>query len=152
MVYVLEVNPRASRTVPFVSKATGLPLAKIAARCMAGITLAEQGVTANRAAVLFGQGSGVPLHQVPGRGHHPRPGNEIDRRSDGRRRDLWRGLRQVAARPPAERLPKSGKVFISVRDADKRPVLDIARELTGMGFTLVATHGTAKALETAGWR
>jgi carbamoyl-phosphate synthase large subunit len=85
-VYVLEVNPRASRTVPFVSKATGLPLAKIAARCMAGRSLAEQGVDRRgRAAVLLGQGSGVPLHQVPRRRHHPRSRDEVDRRGDGRR-------------------------------------------------------------------
>ena len=86
-VYVLEVNPRASRTVPFVSKATGVPLAKIAARCMAGQTLAAQGVTRrDRAAVLLGEGGGVPVHQVPGRRHDPRPGDEVDRRGDGRRR------------------------------------------------------------------
>ena len=107
VVYVLEVNPRASRTVPYVSKATGRPLAKIAARCMVGQSLATQGMTRrDRAAVFFGQGSGVSVHQVSRRRHDPRPGNEIDRRSDGRRRYVRRGVPQVAARrrrAPADR-------------------------------------------------
>jgi hypothetical protein len=96
-VYVLEVNPRASRTVPFVSKATGLQLAKIAARCMAGRSLKEPGRDRRSdPAVLLGQGSGFPLRQVPGCRYHPRPGNEVDRRSHGRRPHLRRSLRQVA--------------------------------------------------------
>ena len=101
-VYVLEVNPRASRTVPYVSKATGMPLAKIAARCMAGKTPGGAGRDrGNHSAVLFGEGSRVPLHQVPRRGRDPRPGNEIHRRSDGRGRNLCRSLRQIAAWPQA---------------------------------------------------
>ena len=73
VIFVLEVNPRASRTVPYVSKATGIQLAKIAARCMVGQTLAQQGITKRSdPAVLQRQGSGVPVRQVPGRGHHPR--------------------------------------------------------------------------------
>ncbi len=87
IIYVLEVNPRASRTVPYVSKATGIQLAKVAARCMAGQTLVSP-------AVLQRQGSGVPLRQVPGRGHHPGPRDEVHRRGDGRGQDLWRSLRQ----------------------------------------------------------
>ena len=96
-VYVLEVNPRASRTVPYVSKATGLQLAKIAARHgrpQAGRPGCHQG---SRAALLLGQGSRVPVRQVPGRGHHPGTGNEVDRRSHGRGQQLRRSLRQVAA-------------------------------------------------------
>ena len=78
VIYVLEVNPRASRTVPFVSKATGVPLAKIAARVMAGRKLAELGAAERaRAALLLGQGSRVPLRQVPGVRPDPRPGDEI---------------------------------------------------------------------------
>ena len=109
VVYVLEVNPRASRTVPFVSKATGVPLAKIAARCMAGRTLAAQGVhDGGRPRLFLGEGGGVPVHQVPGRRHDTRAGDEIDRRGDGRGRDLRRSVREIparvgrgAARPPA---------------------------------------------------
>ena len=106
-VYVLEVNPRASRTVPFVSKATGVPLAKIAARCMAGQSLAQQGRhRGSDPAVLLGEGSGVPVHQVSRCGYDTRAGNEIHRRGDGRGRYLRRGLRQVATggqRKAAER-------------------------------------------------
>jgi hypothetical protein len=94
----------------FVSKATGLQLAKIAARCMVGQTLAQQGITKeSRAAVLQRQGSRVPVREIPGRRHHPRPGNEVDRRSDGRRHDLRRSLREVAAgrrRQPADLGPR----------------------------------------------
>ena len=98
-VYVLEVNPRASRTVPFVSKATGRaaredrgalhgrPDARRAGRRRRG-----------RAAVLLGEGGGVPVHQVPGRGHDPRAGDEVDGRGDGRGRDLRRGVREEPAR------------------------------------------------------
>jgi carbamoyl-phosphate synthase large subunit len=84
--------PRLSRTVPFVSKATGIQLAKVAARCMAGQTLASQGITGSDTAVLQRQGSGVPVRQVPRCGHHPRPRDEVHRRGDGRGQDLWRGV------------------------------------------------------------
>ena len=97
-IYVLEVNPRASRTVPFVSKATGVPLAKIAARCMVGKTLDQLGVTKrDHAAVLLGQGGGVPVQQVPGRRHAARARDALDRRGDGRGHDLRRSAAQVAA-------------------------------------------------------
>ena len=87
------MNPRASRTVPFVSKATGMPLAKIAARCMVGQTLAAQGATqGNRAGLLLGQGSDLPVRQVPGRRPDPRPGDALHRRGDGRRPQLRRGV------------------------------------------------------------
>ena len=99
VVYVLEVNPRASRTVPFVSKATGLPLAKIAARIMIGRTLAELDATVRaRAAVLLGQGGGVPVRQVPGGRSDPGPGDEVHRRGHGHRAHLRRGLCQGAVR------------------------------------------------------
>ena len=86
-IYVLEVNPRASRTVPFVSKATGEPLAKIAARCMVGQSLGEPEGRPRRghSAVLLGQGSGLPVQQVPRRRPDPRPRDALDRRGDGRR-------------------------------------------------------------------
>ena len=79
-VYVLEVNPRASRTVPFVSKATGLNLAQAAARVMVGQTLEEQGITARAGAALcLGEGGGVPVREVPGRGHRAGPRDAVDR-------------------------------------------------------------------------
>ena len=85
-VYVLEVNPRASRTVPFVSKAIGVPLAKLAAKVMTGKTLARARLhEGNRAETFLGEGSGLPVSALSGRRHLARPGNEIDRRSDGHR-------------------------------------------------------------------
>ena len=96
-VYVLEVNPRASRTVPFVSKATGLQLAKISARCMTGRTLAQQGVTAGSdSLLLFSQGSRFSFYQASRSGYHTGTRNEVHRRSDGNRTNLCRGLRQIA--------------------------------------------------------
>ncbi|MGV3628641.1 MAG: carbamoyl-phosphate synthase large subunit, partial [Betaproteobacteria bacterium] len=150
VVYVLEVNPRASRTVPFVSKATGLPLAKIAARCMAGITLAGQGVTREIVPPYYSVKEAVfPFIKFPGADTILGP----EMKSTGEVMGVGETFAEAFVKSQlgsGERLPKSGKVFISLRDADKLPVLDIARVMTGMGFTLVATHGTAKALETAG--
>ena len=101
IVYILEVNPRASRTVPFVSKATGVPLAKMAARVMAGSKL--QGARPDdraRAGVLLGQGVGVPVREVPGGRSDPRPGNEVDRRSHGHRAHRSaRRMRRRSSRP-----------------------------------------------------
>jgi carbamoyl-phosphate synthase large subunit len=97
-VYVLEVNPRASRTVPYVSKATGQQLAKIAARCMAGKTLKEQGAEEVTPSYFSVKEAVFPFARFPGVGHHPWAGDEIHRRSDGRGRDLRRSLRQIAAR------------------------------------------------------
>ncbi len=150
VVYVLEVNPRASRTVPFVSKATGLPLAKIAARCMAGRTLADQGVTREIVPPYYSVKEAVfPFIKFPGADTILGP----EMKSTGEVMGVGETFAEAFVKSQlgsGERLPKSGKVFISLRDADKLPVLDIARVMTGMGFTLVATHGTAKALETAG--
>jgi carbamoyl-phosphate synthase large subunit len=150
VVYVLEVNPRASRTVPFVSKATGLPLAKIAARCMAGITLAGQGITREIVPPYYSVKEAVfPFIKFPGADTILGP----EMKSTGEVMGVGETFAEAFVKSQlgsGERLPKSGKVFISLRDADKLPVLDIARVMTGMGFTLVATHGTAKALETAG--
>ena len=98
-VYVLEVNPRASRTVPYLSKATGVPLAKVAARVMVGRTLAQLGLTAgSRGHRLLRQDAGVPVRAVPRRRHHPRARDEVDRRGDGRRRHVRHRLRQGPAR------------------------------------------------------
>jgi carbamoyl-phosphate synthase large subunit len=150
VVYVLEVNPRASRTVPFVSKATGLPLAKIAARCMAGRTLAEQGVTREIVPPYYSVKEAVfPFIKFPGADTILGP----EMKSTGEVMGVGETFAEAFVKSQlgsGERLPKSGKVFISLRDDDKLRVLDTARVLTGMGFALVATHGTAKALEGAG--
>jgi len=150
VVYVLEVNPRASRTVPFVSKATGLPLAKIAARCMAGRSLADQGVTREIVPPYFCVKEAVfPFIKFPGADTILGP----EMKSTGEVMGVGETFAEAFVKSQlgsGERLPKSGKVFVSLRDADKERVLDIARVLTGMGFTLVATHGTAKALEAGG--
>jgi carbamoyl-phosphate synthase large subunit len=150
VVYVLEVNPRASRTVPFVSKATGLPLAKIAARCMAGRSLAAQGVTREIVPPYFCVKEAVfPFIKFPGADTILGP----EMKSTGEVMGVGDSFAEAFVKSQlgsGERLPKSGKVFISLRDDDKSRVLDVARVLTGMGFALVATHGTAKALEAAG--
>ena len=99
VIYVLEVNPRASRTVPFVSKATGLPLAKIAARVMTGRKLKQLVGAVERVPAYFcGEGGGVPVHEVPGGRPDPRAGNEIHRRGHGHRAHFRRGLCQGAER------------------------------------------------------
>jgi carbamoyl-phosphate synthase large subunit len=150
VVYVLEVNPRASRTVPFVSKATGLPLAKIAARCMSGRLLKDQGVTREIVPPYYSVKEAVfPFIKFPGADTILGP----EMKSTGEVMGVGETFAEAFVKSQlgsGERLPKSGKVFISLRDDDKLRVLDIARVLTGMGFTLVATHGTAKALEAAG--
>ncbi len=150
VVYVLEVNPRASRTVPFVSKATGLPLAKIAARCMAGRTLAEQGVTREIVPPYYSVKEAVfPFIKFPGADTILGP----EMKSTGEVMGVGETFAEAFIKSQlgsGERLPKSGKVFISLRDDDKLRVIDTARVLVGMGFTLVATQGTAKALGAAG--
>ena len=150
VVYVLEVNPRASRTVPFVSKATGLPLAKIAARCMAGRSLAAQSVTREIVPPYFCVKEAVfPFIKFPGADTILGP----EMKSTGEVMGVGDSFAEAFVKSQlgsGERLPKSGKVFISLREDDKPRVLDVARVLTGLGFTLVATHGTAKALEAAG--
>ncbi len=150
VVYVLEVNPRASRTVPFVSKAAGLPLAKIAARCMSGRLLRDQGVTREIVPPYYSVKEAVfPFIKFPGADTILGP----EMKSTGEVMGVGETFAEAFVKSQlgsGERLPQSGKVFISLRDDDKLRVLDIARVLTGMGFTLVATHGTAKALEAAG--
>jgi len=150
MVYVLEVNPRASRTVPFVSKATSLPLAKIAARCMAGRSLADQGVTREIVPPYYSVKEAVfPFIKFPGADTILGP----EMKSTGEVMGVGETFAEAFVKSQlgsGERLPRSGRVFISLRDDDKLRVLDTARVLVGMGFSLVATHGTAKALEAAG--
>jgi carbamoyl-phosphate synthase large subunit len=149
-VYVLEVNPRASRTVPFVSKATGLPLAKIAARCMAGITLEAQGVSKEIVPPYFSVKEAVfPFIKFPGADTILGP----EMKSTGEVMGVGESFgeaflkSQLAA---GDKLPQTGKVFISVRDEDKARTVEIARSLARLGFNLVATRGTAGALAAAG--
>ncbi len=149
-VYVLEVNPRASRTVPFVSKATGEPLAKIAARCMLGMTLAQQGARVDVTPPYFSVKEAVfPFVKFPG--VDPLLGPEM--RSTGEVMGVGRTFgealfkSQMAA---GATLPPSGTVFLSVKNSDKPKTVEVARLLQEMGYTLVATRGTAAALASAG--
>ncbi len=145
-VYVLEVNPRASRTVPFVSKATGVPLAAIAAKVMAGKSLKEQGFLKEIIPNYYSVKEAVfPFMKFPG--VDPILGPEM--RSTGEVMGI--GWSFGAARAKSMKaahygLPKVGKAFLSVRDADKKVLLPIARELIGRGFKLVATRGTCDFL------
>ena len=150
VVFVLEVNPRASRTVPFVSKATGLPLAKIAARCMAGKTLAEQGVTAEVVPPFYSVKEAVfPFIKFPGADTILGP----EMKSTGEVMGVGKTFAEAFVKSQmaaGERLPSSGKVFLSVRDSDKEPVVEIARSLHRLGFILLGTRGTAAAIAAAG--
>lgn len=149
-IYVIEVNPRASRTVPFVSKCIGESLAKVAARCMAGKSLAEQGFTQEIIPQYYSVKEAVfPFNKFPG--VDPILGPEM--KSTGEVMGLGDTFAEAylkAQLGAGEKLPASGTAFISVRDVDKEGVLDVAKSLAGQGFDLVATRGTAKVLESAG--
>ncbi|MBZ0095571.1 MAG: carbamoyl-phosphate synthase large subunit, partial [Sulfuricella sp.] len=149
-VYVLEVNPRASRTVPFVSKAAGLQLAKIAARCMAGRTLKEQGVTREVVPPYYSVKEAVfPFIKFPGVDTILGP----EMKSTGEVMGVGATFAEAFVKSQLAtgvKLPSSGRAFISVRGSDKDKVLDIARILAEQGFNLVATRGTAAALSAAG--
>ena len=146
-VYVLEVNPRASRTVPFVSKATGLPLAGIAAKVMAGKSLKEQGQMREIIPNFYSIKEAVfPFMKFPG--VDPILGPEM--RSTGEVMGIgWSfgGARAKSMKAASYGLPRVGKAFLSVRDEDKHVLVSIARELIGRGYELVATSGTAKFLQ-----
>ena len=149
-VYILEVNPRASRTVPFVSKAIGVPLAKLAAKIMAGATLRELGFTEEKIPKYYSVKEAVfPFIKFPGvdiilgpelrstgevMGIDPDPG-------------IAYAKSQMSAQPP---LPTKGNVFISVKDTDKPAAIEVARDFVGLGFKIHATSGTAKLLADAG--
>jgi len=150
IVYVLEVNPRASRTVPFVSKATGVPLAKVAARCMAGQSLADQGVTGEVVLPYFSVKEAVfPFIKFPGvdtiLGPEMKSTGEVMGVGDTFAEAFVKS--QLAA---GVKLPSSGKVFISVRDADKPGTVEVAKTLLTLGFTILATRGTAAVLSKSG--
>jgi len=145
-IYVLEVNPRASRTVPFVSKATGVPLAKIAAQCMVGKTLEEQGFTKDLETRFYSiKEPAFPFIKFPG--VDPILGPEM--RSTGECMGVGESFGAAAARGQQGvgiQAAASGRAFLSVRDADKAHLVPVARELVGRGFSLVATEGTWKYL------
>ncbi|MGH8279555.1 MAG: ATP-grasp domain-containing protein, partial [Gammaproteobacteria bacterium] len=148
--FILEVNPRASRTVPFVSKATGIPLAKVAARCMVGESLAAQGVHKIPAARYFSVKQPVyPF--IKFRGVDPILGPEM--KSTGEVMGTGRSFGEAYAKAQLGSgtvIPAGGKALLSVRDADKPAVVGLARALVQRGFTLVATGGTCTALRAAG--
>jgi carbamoyl-phosphate synthase large subunit len=149
-IFVLEVNPRASRTVPFVSKATGRPLAKIAARCMAGRSLAEQGATEELIPPYYSVKEAVfPFVKFPG--VDPVLGPEM--KSTGEVMGVGRNFAEAFAKAQiggGELLPRSGRVFISVREADRPAALGLARDLSEQGFQVVATSGTGGVIRAAG--
>ncbi len=149
-VYVLEVNPRASRTVPFVSKACGLQLAKIAARCMAGQSLKSQGVTKEVIPPYFSVKEAVfPFIKFPGVDTILGP----EMKSTGEVMGVGATFAEAFVKAQlgaSAKLPKGGRAFISVRNEDHQKVVDIAQDLDKLGFTLVATKGTAKALVAHG--
>ena len=149
-IFVLEVNPRASRTVPFVSKAIGRPLAKIAARCMAGRSLADQGALAEIVPPYFSVKEAIfPFAKF--QGVDPILGPEM--RSTGEIMGIGPTFEDAFARAEEAaniKAPPVGKVFCSVRDQDKQRLLGVARDLVGRGFTLVATEGTAAFLAKGG--
>ncbi len=150
MVYVLEVNPRASRTVPFISKATGQQLAKISARCMTGKTLTSQGITqealpsyysVKEAVFPFIKFSGVDTILGP------------EMKSTGEVMGMGKTFAEAFVKSQLAtdiKLPTSGKIFISVRGSDKLQAVEIARNLTELGFTIYATRGTAATITEAG--
>ncbi|MDU7587661.1 MAG: carbamoyl-phosphate synthase large subunit, partial [Acidovorax sp.] len=150
VIYVLEVNPRASRTVPFVSKATGIQLAKVAARCMAGQTLASQGITKEVTPPYFSVKEAVfPFVKFPGVDTILGP----EMKSTGEVMGVGKTFGEAFVKSQlgaGTRLPRSGKVFLTVKNADKQRAVAIARDLEAMGFELLATKGTAAAIEAAG--
>jgi carbamoyl-phosphate synthase large subunit len=144
------VNPRASRTVPFVSKATGRPLAKIAARCMVGQSLRQQGIRGEITPPYFSVKEAVfPFIKFPGVDTILGP----EMKSTGEVMGVGESFAEAFVKSQLAagvNLPQAGKVFISVKDADKSKVLEIAQILHELEFTLVATRGTAKAIKDAG--
>ncbi|MDB5825454.1 MAG: carB [Herminiimonas sp.] len=150
IVFVLEVNPRASRTVPFVSKATGLQLAKIAARCMVGQSLESQGVKKEVVPPYFSVKEAVfPFVKFPGVDTILGP----EMKSTGEVMGVGRTFGEAFVKSQlgaGVKLPKSGKVFLSVKNSDKPRAVQVARDLVQIGFSVAATKGTAAAISAAG--
>ncbi|MGH8457631.1 MAG: carbamoyl-phosphate synthase large subunit, partial [Stenotrophobium sp.] len=149
-VYLLEVNPRASRTSPFVSKATGRPLAKIAARCMAGQSLRSQGITGEVIPAYYSVKESVfPFNKFPT--VDPLLGPEM--KSTGEVMGVGSHFGEAfnkALLAAGMTVPRAGTAFISVRDGDKPKAIELARILNSHGFRIVATHGTAALISAAG--
>ncbi len=151
VIYVIEANPRASRTVPFISKATGIPLAKIAARIMAGETLASMDLpnderrldyfSVKEAVMPFGRFPGADVVLGP------------EMKSTGEVMGIARNFPAAYTKTQlaiSYALPEGGVAFLSVNDRDKRSLVPIARDIARLGFSIVATAGTAQALRAAG--
>ncbi len=148
-VYLLEVNPRASRTVPFVAKAVGTPFAKIAAQIMAGTKLASYNLKPQKLPYVAVKEAVFPFARFPGVDTILGP----EMRSTGEVMGLDKDFNAAFAKSQlgaSNKLPTSGTVFISVRDHDKLRIVDTARRLVGLGFSIVATGGTVRVLESAG--
>jgi carbamoyl-phosphate synthase large subunit len=140
VIFVLEVNPRASRTVPFVSKATGIQLAKVAARCMVGQSLASQGIT---------QEAVFPFVKFPGVDTILGP----EMKSTGEVMGVGKTFGEAFVKSQlgaGTKLPTSGKVFLTVKNNDKARAVGVARALAALKFDVVATKGTAAAIQAAG--
>jgi carbamoyl-phosphate synthase large subunit len=150
VIYVLEVNPRASRTVPFVSKATGVQLAKVAARCMVGQTLASQRIGKEITPPYFSVKEAVfPFVKFPGVDTILGP----EMKSTGEVMGVGKTFGEAFVKSQlgaGTKLPRSGRVFISVKQSDKLRVVEVARNLLAMGFELLATKGTAAAITAQG--
>ncbi len=150
VIYVLEVNPRASRTVPFVSKATGVQLAKVAARCMVGQTLASQGITHEVTPPYFSVKEAVfPFVKFPGVDTILGP----EMKSTGEVMGVGKTFGEAFVKSQlgaGTQLPRSGKVFLTVKNNDKPQAVEVARALSALKFELVATKGTAAAIQAAG--
>ncbi|MCB1763921.1 MAG: ATP-grasp domain-containing protein, partial [Gammaproteobacteria bacterium] len=149
-IYLLEVNPRASRTVPFVSKATGVQLAKVAARCMVGISLKAQHFTKEVIpANVFVKEAVFPFVKFPGVDTLLGP----EMKSTGEVMGVGSNFGEAYAKAlegAGDLLPRFGKALVSVRDADKRRVVAVARDLSRFNFELVATGGTCNVIQAAG--
>ena len=150
VVFVLEVNPRASRTVPYVSKVTGLQLAKIAARCMAGQSLDSQGIMDEVIPSYYSVKEAVfPFVKFPGVDTILGP----EMKSTGEVMGVGKTFGEAFVKSQmgaSVNLPRSGKVFISVKTNDKPRAVKVAADLVAMGFSILATKGTALALSAAG--
>jgi carbamoyl-phosphate synthase large subunit len=150
VIYVLEVNPRASRTVPFVSKATGIQLAKVAARCMAGQSLASQGITKEVTPPYFSVKEAVfPFVKFPGVDTILGP----EMKSTGEVMGVGKTFGEAFVKSQlgaGTKLPTTGRVFLTVKNNDKSRAVEVARALVALKFDLVATKGTAAAINAAG--
>ena len=150
VIFVLEVNPRASRTVPFVSKATGVQLAKVAARCMAGQTLVSQGITKEVTPPYFSVKEAVfPFVKFPGVDTILGP----EMKSTGEVMGVGKTFGEAFVKSQigaGAKLPRSGTTFISVKPTDKPRAIGVARKLAALGFKLVATKGTAAVISAGG--